>query len=123
MKKKVIAVLLAVLTLTVAAVTVFAADTPAYTVDEATGNITLDVEIILYGDATKDGKVDIKDINQLNRYMKGLASIFNSLSGEDKDYRIQVADVTGDGVVNIKDINQINRYVNGLPSVFDTFAK
>lgn len=120
MKKKLLAALLAVLALAIAAVTVFAADTPAYTVDE-NGNITLDVEIILYGDATKDGKVDIKDINQLNRYMNGLSSIFNSLSGDEQSYRMQVADVTRDDAVNIKDINQINRYMNGLPSVFDTF--
>lgn len=120
MKKKLMVLALAALLLCGCLTVGVLAAEDVIVLDEKNG-YELDLEIILYGDATKDGKVDIKDINQLNRYMNGLSSIFNSLSGDEQSYRMQVADVTRDDAVNIKDINQINRYMNGLPSVFDTF--
>ena len=121
MKKKLLAALLAVLALAIAAVTVFAADTPAYTVDE-NGNITLDVEIILYGDVNKDGEINAKDVTQIRRYMNDLACSLTTGTEAENAYRFEVGDVNKDNFVNAKDVTQIRRYMNSLPSAFDSLS-
>lgn len=116
MKKKLLAALLAVLALAIAAVTVFAADTPAYTVDE-NGNITLDVELYLIGDVSGDGVVNIADTTLLNR---SLLPETHAAYAEIDVSMADIADVNGDGVVNIADTTLINRSL--LPTTHPAYA-
>ena len=103
MKKKLLAALLAVLALAIAAVTVFAADTPAYTVDE-NGNITLDVELYLYGDGQLDGDVDMDDVITLLRHVAEMQEITD-------EQALECGDVTKDTEVSMDDVIKILRYV------------
>lgn len=118
MKKKLLAALLAVLALAIAAVTVFAADTPAYTVDE-NGNITLDVEIWMYGDVNADNATNVNDALQIQRYSAGKGSVFTTGDASTQEYRLDVADVNLDGKVDVNDALQIQRYSSGKGSVLD----
>ena len=102
MKKKLLTALLAVLALAIAAVTVFAADTPAYTVDE-NGNITLDVRICLRGDVTGEGKINMADVISIRRYL-----------ADSENYPLteaDCADATGEGKINMADVITIRRYI------------
>lgn len=103
MKKKLLAALLAVLALAIAAVTVFAADTPAYTVDE-NGNITLDVELYLYGDGQLDGDVDMDDVVAYMRHVLQADVITdpNALS---------TGEVTADSKLDMDDVVKVMQYV------------
>ena len=112
MKKKLLAALLAVLALAIAAVTVFAADTPAYTVDE-NGNITLDVVINLKGDVNMNGKVNSTDALWIKQYVAG--------TREFDEYQLQLADVNGNGKINSTDALWISQQVAGDRD--ESFAK
>ena len=103
MKKKLLAALLAVLALAIAAVTVFAADTPAYTVDE-NGNITLDVVINLIGDINGDGKANAKDYAIMKKHINKTSLL--------TDYEFDCADINEDGKVNAKDYALLKKHIN-----------
>ena len=105
MKKKLLAALLAVLALAIAAVTVFAADTPAYTVDE-NGNITLDVVINLIGDINGDGNISAVDKKLVYSHISQSKVITD-------EYIFNVADVNGDGKITAVDKKLIYNHING----------
>ena len=66
-------------------------------------NGTVTIRDFVPGDVTGDGKVNNKDLGQLQRYLNGWTVSMNE----------QAADVTGDGKVNNKDLGQLQRYLNG----------
>ena len=94
--------------------------TREYTITVGTEALIQDVEIWLYGDVNRDGKVDNKDSTQINRYSVNKASIFGSGSEEDKAYRLIVANINNDLKVDNKDSTQINRYSVNKSSIFNT---
>ncbi len=107
MKKKILAALLAALMLGgAAAVTAIAADdTPAYTVDES-GNITLDVEINLIGDANGNGTVNLMDYRAVLQHVKGASLITD-------EYLLKCADANQNGSVNLMDYRAILQHTKG----------
>ncbi len=93
--------------------------TSTYTVTLAEGGAVQNVKIWLLGDVNGDGKINVKDATQVNRYYNNLSSI---IGGQDEDagYRKLIADVNGDGKINVKDATQIKRFYNNLSSVLST---
>ena len=69
-----------------------------------TNDVVQDVKINLIGDATGDGKVNMKDWSRL----------YNHISEVDvlSDYNYQCADVTGDGKVNMKDWTRLYNHIS-----------
>ena len=55
------------------------------------------------GDATGDGKVNVRDLGRMQQY----------LNGWDVEMDIDAADVTGDGKVNVRDLGRLQQYLNG----------
>lgn len=74
-----------------------------------------DVEICLYGDVNKDGKVNAVDVRGILKYYNGK----NSAITDTDTYSKNRADVTGDGKINAVDVREILKYYNGKPSKFD----
>ncbi len=66
-------------------------------------------DIVIYGDTTGDGKINVLDAIKLNRYSIGLANMSGCY--------LTAADASRDGNVNILDSIVINRYTIGLSSV------
>ena len=63
-------------------------------------------ESALIGDVNQDGKVDITDATEIQKYLVQLVS-FN-------DEQFKLADTNGDGKVNIIDVTQIQKYLAGI---------
>ncbi len=80
--------------------------TREYAVTVEDMDMVQDVEISLLGDATGDGKVNIKDWNRLKNHLVGLDVL--------TDYQLKCADVTCDEKVNIKDWNRLKNHLVGL---------
>ncbi len=78
--------------------------TRTYTVTVAAEDVSLPVEINLLGDANCDGKVNMKDWNQLYEHLNEVSE----LTG----YEWQCADVNGDGKVNMKDWNRVYEHLS-----------
>ena len=81
-----------------------AANTTSITI---TGNVTLtaqwtDASAVLKGDVNGDGKIGMKDITDLQRYVNGW----------DVAIVIANADLNGDGEISMKDITDLQRLVN-----------
>ena len=66
-------------------------------------------DIVIYGDTTGDGKINVLDAIKLNRHSIGLANMSGCY--------LTAADASRDGNVNILDSIVINRYTIGLASV------
>lgn len=111
MKKKLLTALLVVLALAIAAVTVFAADTPAYTVDE-NGNITLDVVIYHYGDLDLNGTVEATDLTAMAKHV-GRMEYLND------EWSSKTADVNRDGVIDASDLTILAKYVGRMINSFE----
>lgn len=79
------------------------------TPDETTPDETTSDEIVIYGDANRDGFVNIKDATAIQKVAAGLEAL------ETPQAR-WCADVNLDGYVNIKDATAIQKYVAGLES-------
>lgn len=60
-------------------------------------------EEIVWGDVDGNGKVNVKDINYLDRH-------FANWTGYDTLPNPDAADVNGDGKINVKDINYLDRH-------------
>jgi hypothetical protein len=70
-------------------------------------SVSLQLTVLLHGDVNGDGKIDIKDLLFLRRYLAGLEPSINPLVAD-----IQPAE--GDGKVDFKDLLLLRRYLAGL---------
>lgn len=61
------------------------------------------------GDANNDGRVDMKDVNLIQRYICGYASEISNMAA---------ADANNDGGINVMDVIVIQRYIAGLIDCF-----
>ena len=57
----------------------------------------------IFGDANGDGKVNVRDLGLLERY----------LNKWDVEIALGACDVTGDGKINVRDLAHLERYLNG----------
>ncbi|MDY3861691.1 MAG: dockerin type I repeat-containing protein [Ruminococcus sp.] len=73
--------------------------------------LTINVEVGNYytGDANNDGRVDMKDVNLIQRYICGYASEISNMAA---------ADANNDGGINVMDVIVIQRYIAGLIDCF-----
>lgn len=98
--------------------------TREYTVVVSDSDVTLNVEIWLYGDVNADGTVNHIDVLQINRNIASQTSVFDAGADELKAYRFKVANVTAingsDTELNHIDVLQINRKIANLTSIFDS---
>ena len=82
------------------------------------------IKLWLYGDVNYDGKVNVFDPQQIQRYKAGKESVFTNGTEQDKADRMAAANVTavtvGDSNVNVFDAQQIQRYKAGKTSAFDS---
>ena len=62
---------------------------------------------VLYGDANKDGNVNMKDVLMVRKYVAGI----------EVDIDLVAADVNGDGVVNMKDVLTERKFVANIIDV------
>lgn len=79
------------------------------TVTQAT-TATVPDDIPFYGDADLNGKVNVKDATQVQKYTAKMLTL--------EGIAFTQADVTGDGKVNIKDATAIQKYVAKIIAVF-----
>ena len=69
-------------------------------------DITLPVtDYIWYGDTNEDGKVDVKDLTLLRRYLEGISELSSQA--------LKNADVNGDGSVNETDKKLLTEFLAG----------
>jgi len=98
--------------------------TREYEVIVSDSDVTLNVEIWLYGDVNADGTVNHIDVLQINRNIASQTSVFDAGTDELKAYRFNVANVTAingsDTELNHIDVLQINRKIANLTSIFDS---
>ena len=98
--------------------------TREYEVIVSDSDVTLNVEIWLYGDVNADGTVNHIDVLQINRNIASQTSVFDAGTDELKTYRFNVANVTAingsDTELNHIDVLQINRKIANLTSIFDS---
>jgi len=95
-----------------------------YEIEVSDTDVTLDVEIRLYGDVTGDGVINNTDVLQINRKNANFTSVFDAVKND--EYIIKVANVTAitgiDTIINNTDVLQINRKNANFTSVFDRIA-
>ncbi len=73
------------------------------------GNVVDSITLVLYGDVTGDGKVNLSDLNIVSNHAVGVATITNP------DF-LEAADVNHDGSIGIADVNIISNHVfSGIP--------
>lgn len=73
----------------------------------ADGEITIDAEDFLRGDANGDGNITILDASRISQYLLGLATIDD----------MNRADANADGGVSISDASRISQYLLGLATI------
>ena len=78
--------------------------TREYTVTVGTDAVKQDVVIQLLGDVNGDGKVNMKDWNNVYAHVNKTTEL--------KDYALKCAEVSGDKKINMKDWNRIYAHVN-----------
>ena len=78
--------------------------TREYTVTVGTDPVKQDVVIQLLGDINGDGKVNMKDWNNVYAHVNKTTEL--------KDYALKCAEVSGDKKINMKDWNRIYAHVN-----------
>ena len=78
--------------------------TREYTVTVGTDPVKQDVVIQLLGDVNGDGKVNMKDWNNVYAHVNKTTEL--------KDYALKCAEVSGDKKINMKDWNRIYAHVN-----------
>jgi len=81
-----------------------------------------EIRLWLYGDVTNDGLLRNDDVQNIQRYIVGLSSVFTEGTDEEKSNRLTAANVTfaaeKDNIIESGDALQIQRYIKGLNSVF-----
>jgi len=73
------------------------------------GTLIASYEVVIYGDVSGDGKINILDAIRVNRHTIGMNTI--------KGCYLEAADPSKDGKVNIIDSITINRYTIGLATI------
>ena len=73
-------------------------------------NSELDMQILLLGDVTGDGKVNVKDKRAIFKHLQG--------NGLLTDYLLLVGDVNGDGAINVKDKRLLYKHIAGTVSLW-----
>ena len=73
-------------------------------------NLELDMQILLLGDVTGDGKINVKDKRAIFKQLQG--------NGQLSDYLLSVGDVNGDGVINVKDKRLFYKHIAGTVSIW-----
>ena len=81
-----------------------------YQVSVEDSELSLNVEIRLYGDINNDGKVNSTDILKAKLHSKGSQKLV--------DYEFAVADVTNDGKVNSSDVLKLKLHAKGSISLW-----
>ena len=81
--------------------------TRTYTLTVGTAAVTQDAKLLLIGDVTADGKVNIMDVVKLYAHVKGATLITD-------EYTLACSDVTGDSKVNIMDVVKLYAHVKGV---------
>ena len=76
------------------------------TVSDADGKVCITLPVVIYGDATGDGKVNSQDLRRIQRHILGVAAL--------EGHPLTAADVNRDGKVNSQDLRQAQRYILGL---------
>jgi hypothetical protein len=70
-------------------------------------SVSIPLKVLLRGDLNADGKIDLKDLLFLRRYLAGLEPSINPLVGD-------IYPDVGDGNVDLKDLLYLRRYLAGL---------
>ena len=76
----------------------------SYTVTVDTDDVTQDVTVNLFGDATGDGKVNMKDWSRLYNHISEVELL--------SDYGLSCADVNQDGKINMKDWARLYAHIS-----------
>ena len=76
------------------------------TVSDNDGKVCVTLSVVIYGDATGDGKINSQDLRRIQRHILGVAALEGHL--------LTAADVNRDGKVNSQDLRQAQRYILGL---------
>ena len=85
------------------------------TVSDADGKVCITLPVVIYGDATGDGKVNSQDLRRIQRHILGVAAL--------EGHPLTAADVNRDGKVNSQDLRQAQRYILGLTASLQPAAK
>ena len=80
-----------------------------YNVDLGSGDITKNVDILLYGDVDQNGKIQTSDALQIQRKSLKKSSKLDVEDDELAGYLLKVGDITGDGKLQTNDALQIQR--------------
>jgi hypothetical protein len=73
-------------------------------------SISIPLKVSLRGDVNGDGKIDLKDLLFLRRYLAGLEPSINPLVGD-------IYPDVGDGKVDLKDLLFLRRYLAGIEAL------
>lgn len=88
----------------------------AIVMTSAAFSISAETEPLLYGDATCDSKVDIRDITAVNQHIVKLATL--------SEQGIKNCDLFGTGDVTLKDLGQMKKYmINVIESIEPQISK
>ncbi len=79
------------------------------TITVGNGEITIDAEDFLRGDANGDGVVDIRDAARVSQYLLNMATIENENLGK--------ADANADNAVDIRDAARISQYLLNMAEI------
>ena len=82
-----------------------------YQIEVDSSAVTQDAQLNLLGDATLDGKVDLKDANAIYRN----AIVTTPLEG----YALECGDTNGDKSVDMKDFGDVYNHTIGMSSLWD----
>lgn len=85
------------------------------TVSDADGKVCITLPVVIYGDATGDGKVNSQDLRRIQRHILAVAAL--------EGHPLTAADVNRDGKVNSQDLRQAQRYILGLTASLQPAAK
>ena len=69
-------------------------------------NLFKNYYVVVKGDTTGDGKVNINDLILIRKHLAGISNL--------SDYKLLAADINGDGKVNINDAIRIRKFLAGL---------
>ena len=85
------------------------------TVSDADGKVCITLPVVIYGDATGDGKVNSQDLRRIQRHILGVAAL--------EGHPLTAADVNRDGKVNSQDLRQAQRYILELTASLQPAAQ
>ncbi len=79
------------------------------TVELSKGSYKLSVTVVIYGDASGDGKVNALDLLKIQKHILGLSSLSGS--------NLEAADPSRDGKVNALDLLKVQKNILGISSI------